>query len=84
MQSVDITSHDITSLPCLLSASVSDGQPLPPYLKAPGPYNLRERMEAVDPELLSVRRGAEPCYAAFVVLQVASSLISDELQKLVR
>jgi hypothetical protein len=35
IDSIGFTSHDITSLLSLLSASISNGQPLPPYLVPP-------------------------------------------------
>ena len=67
----------------LLSASVANGHPLPPYLKAPQPYKLTEKLEALDADILSISHIAEPGYAAFAVMQIASSLISDDLGKLV-
>ena len=79
-----ITTHDMTSMLCLMSASLTNAQPLPPYLKTPRPYNLREDLESVDPQLLSIQHIDEPCYAAFAVLQVASSLVTLEMEKLVR
>jgi hypothetical protein len=36
-------------------------------------------MEAVDPGILSIQHISEPCYAAFAVLEVASTLIVEEL-----
>lgn len=39
MESMNFTSHDITSLLSLMSASISNGQPLPPYLKTPKPVS---------------------------------------------
>lgn len=81
---VNITSHDMTSCLCLVSASVSNSQPLPPYLKPPRPYDLGNRMEAVDPEILSVSHISQPCYAAFAVLEIASTLIAEEMGHVVR
>lgn len=83
-KSATITSHDMTSMLCLMSASMTNAQPLPPYLRAPKPYNLKEDLESVDPQLLSIQHINEPCYAAFAVLQVASSLVTLEMEKLVR
>ena len=67
----------------LLSASVTNGHPLPPYLKAPQPYKLTEKLEALDADILGISHIAEPGYAAFAVMQIASSLISDDLGKLI-
>ena len=83
IESVNITSHEITSMLSLLSASVTNGHPLPPYLKAPQPYKLTEKLEALDADILSISHISEPGYAAFAVMQIASSLISDDLGKLI-
>ncbi|KAI9716245.1 MAG: hypothetical protein M1812_005470 [Candelaria pacifica] len=81
--SVNVTSREITSLLSLLSASLTNGQPLPPYLKAPEPYLLSRKLEALDKDILSVSHIAEPAYSAFAVMQVASRLIIDDLEKLI-
>ena len=81
---LNLTSHEITSTLCLVSASVTNKQPLPPYLRPPRPYDLVDHMEEVDPEIISVKHVSEPCYAAFAVLEIASSLISMELAKIIK
>ncbi|KAL8708075.1 MAG: hypothetical protein Q9220_007007 [cf. Caloplaca sp. 1 TL-2023] len=83
IKSINITSHELTSVLSLLSASVTSGNPLPPYLKAPEPYKLSAKLEAIDPDILHVSHVAEPGYAAFAVMQIASSLISDDVGKLI-
>lgn len=82
--SVNVTSHEITSTLALLSASVSTGSPLPPYLQPPQAYKLSERLEALDADILSINHISEPGYAGFAVLQTASSLISDDMRKLIK
>ena len=77
------TTQDITSLLALLSSAVTNGNPLPPYLKAPPSYNISQRLEDLDPDILSVSHIAEPGYSAFAVMQIASSLITDDLGKLI-
>ncbi|KAK9324942.1 hypothetical protein V1517DRAFT_305786 [Lipomyces orientalis] len=84
MNSVNITSNQITSLLTLISSSVISGTPLPPYLQAPPPLELNEKLRALDPEILSVKHIIEPGYAAFAVSQVASKLISDDLEQLLK
>jgi hypothetical protein len=79
-----LTSHEITSTLALLSSSITNGQPLPPYLVAPQAYRLSKRMEAIDRDILSMRHVAEPGYAAFAVLQISTSCISMDLEKLLR
>ena len=65
-----ITSEEITSLLSLISSSIMNGCPLPPYLKPPVPYRLSSTLEKLDPEILSVQHVTEPGYAAFAVTQV--------------
>lgn len=81
---LNITSHEMTSTLCLTSFSVTNAQPLPPYMKLPKPYALADRMESIDPEVLSVKHVSEPCYAAFAILEVASSLITQEMSNIVK
>jgi hypothetical protein len=82
--SVDVTSQEVTSLLSLLSASVLNGSPLPPYLKVPASYQLIAKLEKIDADILNISHICEPGYASFAVTQVASSLINDDLEKLVR
>jgi hypothetical protein len=84
LTSVRATSHEITGLLTTLSASIANGQPLPPYLKIPQAYQLSAKLEAIDRDILSVRHIAEPGYAAFAVIQVSSRCIIAELEVLLR
>ena len=81
---LQLTSHELTSILCLVSASVTNSQPLPPYLAMPKSLGLAQRMDSVDPGILSIQHIAEPCYAAFAVLEVASSLIVEEMRLTVK
>ncbi|KAI4203065.1 MAG: hypothetical protein LQ350_002113 [Teloschistes chrysophthalmus] len=83
MHSINVTSHELTSTLSLLSASVTNGNALPPYLEAPKPYGLSVKLEAIDADILDVSHITEPGYAAFAVMQIASSLISDDMNKLI-
>lgn len=78
-----ITSQELISTLSLLAASISSSNPLPPYLQAPEPYRLNKRLEAIDHDTLSCKPVTEPGYAAFAVMQIASSLISDDMGKLI-
>jgi len=80
---VNVTSQELTSVLSLLSASVTSGIPLPPYLKAPEPYKLSAKLEAIDADILDISHVTEPGYTAFAVIQIASSLISDDISKLI-
>ncbi|PVH89756.1 hypothetical protein DL98DRAFT_401128 [Cadophora sp. DSE1049] len=83
VDSIGPTSHNITSILSLLSASVSQGSALPPYIQLPKPYNLSRRLEKLDRGILDVRHVEEPGYSAYAVLQVCSSLVTDDLRRLV-
>jgi len=65
------------------SLNVTGGHPLPPYLKPPTPYKLSAKLEELDADILSINHIAEPGYSAFAVTQVAISMVSDELEKLI-
>ncbi|MCJ1317830.1 hypothetical protein MMC15_003157 [Xylographa vitiligo] len=80
--SIHVTSQEVTSLISLLSGSVTNSSPLPPYLKAPSSFEISIKMKEIDADILSINHIAEPGYAAFAVTQVASSLIHDDLDKL--
>ncbi|KAI1624566.1 hypothetical protein EDD37DRAFT_417515 [Exophiala viscosa] len=73
-----VTSHELTSTLCLLSASMYNAQPLPPYVRVPPPIHLADQLAGIDPGILSVQHIDEPCYAAFAVLEIASVLIMQE------
>ena len=49
----------------------------------PAPYSLGPDLHINDPDVLGIEHVAEPCYAAFAVCQVASSLVSEELERLI-
>ncbi|KAG9248946.1 hypothetical protein BJ878DRAFT_411671 [Calycina marina] len=83
IDSVSPTSHQITSILSLLSSSVKQGIPLPAHLSMPEPYNLSRRLEALDKGILDSRHVEEPGYSAYAVLQVASSLVIDDIIRLV-
>ncbi|KIY04117.1 uncharacterized protein Z520_00809 [Fonsecaea multimorphosa CBS 102226] len=73
-----ITSHALTSTLCLVSASITNSQPLPPYISVARPIDIAGQLAAIDPGILSIKHIKEPCYAAFAVLEIASILIMQE------
>ncbi|KAJ5116868.1 hypothetical protein N7456_001216 [Penicillium angulare] len=83
LKSTDFNSHRITSLLCHLSASISNAQPLPPYLSTPDSFPLAKQMHKIDDELLSIRHVADPVFSAFVTLEVLRSVVSFSLQDLI-
>ncbi|KKK21203.1 hypothetical protein AOCH_006628 [Aspergillus ochraceoroseus] len=84
MASARITTHQITSVLCLLSASLANQQPLPPYLKTPRPYSFSKRLEALDKDILSLRHIVEPGFATFSVLQISTRCIVGDVERLMR
>ena len=78
----NLTTQSITTLLSLLSASVADGNPLPPYVRVPEPYLLAERLGKLDEDILSIRHIAEPGYASFAVIQIGTKNLIDDLKKL--
>lgn len=79
-----VTSHQITSVLALLSASMMNAQPLPPYLQVPSPDAFSERLKEVDKDILNICHAAEPGYAAFSVLHLASRCIVGDLERLIQ
>ncbi|EED21119.1 conserved hypothetical protein [Talaromyces stipitatus ATCC 10500] len=77
------TSHQITSILALLSASIMNAQPLPPYLQVPSPDTFSDRLKEVDKDILNICHAAEPGYAAFSVLHLASRCIVGDLERLI-
>jgi hypothetical protein len=77
-----LTSQSVTTLLSLLSSSITSGNPLPPYVRVPAPYQLSERLDKIDKDLLSIRHIAEPGYASFAVIQLGTKSLLDDLQKL--
>jgi hypothetical protein len=75
-------SHEVTSTLILLSHSVTQGTPLPPYFNAPKGFDLSKSLEALDSGILDARHVEEPGYSAYAVCQVGNSLINDDLQRL--
>lgn len=80
----NMTSHRITSILSLLSGSIKNGQPLPPYLETPKPCELSEKLVAMDNDILSVRHINEPGYAALAVVQISARCVVADVDKLVK
>jgi hypothetical protein len=52
-------------------------------MQLPAPYQLSRRLEQLNHGILSSKHIEEPGYSAYAVMQVASSLINDDLRRLV-
>ncbi|RMZ71113.1 mfs transporter [Pyrenophora seminiperda CCB06] len=79
-----VTSHEITSLLAMLSSSITNGCPLPPYLHAPPNAQLTEKLAMIDPEILSLRHISEPGYAAFAVMSISTRCITMDIERLLK
>jgi hypothetical protein len=84
IRETNVTSEAITTLLSLLSASVTNGSALPPYVRVPEPYLLSQRLDELDNDILSVRHIAEPGYSSFAVVQIGTRLVIDDLRKILR
>jgi len=84
VQGANLTSQQITTVLALLSASITSGSPLPPYLSIPEPYALSEQLDQIDRDILSLRHIAEPGYASFAVVQIGTRLLVADLKRIVK
>ncbi|KIX06506.1 uncharacterized protein Z518_04482 [Rhinocladiella mackenziei CBS 650.93] len=80
--SLELTSHDVTSLLAIISGAIVTGKPLPPYLKAPEHYHIGETLTRLDADILSVKHVCEPGYSAFAVMQVSTTMLAQDLADL--
>lgn len=82
--SLQLTSQSATSLVTIVSSAISTGKPLPPYLKAPDALQLSQRLEGLDKDIINTRHVFEPGYPAFAVMHVATTMMADDLEGLLR
>ena len=83
MANLSPTSQSITTTLTLLANAVTTGTPLPPDLQPPPHYSLLHRLEELDHKILGLEHVQEEGYAAFAVMQIASSLVRDDLARLI-
>ena len=76
---LELTSHHTTTLLAIISSAISTSKPLPPYLKAPDPYDISDMISNLDGDILSTKYVCEPGYAAFAVMQLSTTKLADEL-----
>lgn len=82
--STSFNSHITTSLLCHLSAAVTNGLALPPYLSPPASFALARELEAFDPGLMDNQNVNEPSFSAFASLEMLNATVSESLRKIVR
>lgn len=76
------TSHRVTSLLAIVSAAISSGKPLPPYLRTPERYRIGETLRTLDQDVLRTRHVCEPGYSAFAVMQVSTAMLAEDMADL--
>ncbi|KAI9375034.1 MFS transporter [Aspergillus egyptiacus] len=84
LQSEGFKSHAVTSLLCHLGSSITNAQPLPPYLSAGTFFPLARQLQQIDEEMLSLRHVEDPAFPAFLSLEVLRSVVSSSLSELLR
>lgn len=82
--SPDFHSRVITSVLYQLSAAVSNGLSLPPYLAPPHAFPLARNLRRMNENLLDMRNIEDPSFSAFVAVEVLSSMVNSNLKTLVR
>lgn len=60
LKTMDVRNHQVASLLCLLSTSIGNAQPLPPFLTIPEPFQLSKALEEKDPQILGLDHLGEP------------------------
>ena len=66
----------------MISGAIATGKPLPPFLKVQKTYDLGKLLEGLDTDILSTRHVCEPGYSTFAVMQVATSMVVEDLNGL--
>ena len=84
IESTDFNSHHITSLLCHLSAAVSTGTALPPYLAPPEPFPLGRKLRKLNTGLMDRKNAQDAAFLAFASLEVLSSMVNKNLDALIR
>ncbi|PVH80431.1 hypothetical protein DL98DRAFT_654821 [Cadophora sp. DSE1049] len=82
--SLQLSSQNVTTLLSIVSGAISSEKPLPPYLQAPELVHLTALLKKMNGDILSIRYVCEPGYAAFAVMQVATTMLWDDLEGLLR
>lgn len=80
--SLELTSHNVTSLLAILSSAIGSGKPLPPYLKSPERFHIGQMLTTLDSEILSTQHVCEPGYSAYAVIQVSTTMLAEDLADL--
>lgn len=72
-----------TSLLILLSASIKNGTPLPPYLEVPSDSHLSEQIHGDKADIITFQNLNEPGFRALAAIKLAQSCMADSLSRIV-
>ncbi|KAL8243718.1 hypothetical protein R6Q59_009976 [Mikania micrantha] len=75
-------SRQVASLIHILASSVTNNQPLPPYLETPEPFGVSKKMRELRPDLMDIRHADEEGYKAFGVIEVSVAMLTKSLDKI--
>lgn len=75
--------HKVTTLLALLSASLINGQALPPYLQAPTGFRISDELTSDGGTVLDLRNLNEPGFRAIAVIEVAQRYVVGSSQRIV-
>lgn len=78
------TSEEVTSLLALLSASIKNGQALPPHLKTPSSFHISDQLKLTSLISIDPKEVTGLSYPAFAAIDVASSCLIDSVENIVR
>ncbi|KFY97139.1 hypothetical protein V498_02242 [Pseudogymnoascus sp. VKM F-4517 (FW-2822)] len=77
-----IEAHKTASLLILLSASVKNGEPLPPYLEVPTNSHLSKQVHGDKLDNITFENLDEPGFRALAVIKLAQSCVTDSLKRI--
>lgn len=82
LKTFDHRIHQTASLFVVLSNSLGNAQPLPPFIDVPDALMITRAFNEKDPSILGIDHLHEPGYVAFAVLQVAAAAMSKDMKRL--
>ncbi|KAH7417167.1 hypothetical protein BKA64DRAFT_291476 [Cadophora sp. MPI-SDFR-AT-0126] len=78
----DHESHRVTMILALLSASLKNGQSLPPYLQTPTSFRISDELLDDGSDLLDLRNVNEPGFRSIAVIEVAQRCVVGSTQRI--
>lgn len=82
-KSADFDAHTTSSVLCHLAGAISTNSALPPYLSPPRSFLLALKVREMDVQAMHIDNIRHPEFLAFATMEVAASLISRKLGKLI-